>query len=259
MKKRKVSQISIIQKNVDDPVDTLQNLESRYITILPDYMAKQRYIDIGMRTILLNWIVQIHTTLKCQFQETLYLAINILDRYLSHPDCNEVPTYRFQLIGCIALMIACKFEEIYNVLNATITRELCASVYTNTDIVRMEMDMLMTLKFDINVPTILNFVRFFSIDLDIDNDPIIMYIAELVIQTYTMLKYTPSVLVSSILALCYPLKQVPYQNSQCMDDILAIVTTLELGLLYTETRQKYISLGKQLSMVGKCSTIRSNT
>ena len=56
----------------------------------------QRPIDLIGRTrsILVNWLVEIHARFDLQ-QETLFLTINVMDRYLSQ---KEVPRNQLQVI-----------------------------------------------------------------------------------------------------------------------------------------------------------------
>ena len=78
---------------------------------MPDscYMYYQPNLTTDMRSILVDWLIQVHLKYKL-LPETLYLTINLLDRYLSKVQVNS--TY-FQLVGVTCMMIASKYEEIY--------------------------------------------------------------------------------------------------------------------------------------------------
>lgn len=62
-----------------------------------------------MRSILVDWLVYVHLKFKLQ-PETLFMAINLIDRYLSK---NTIMRNKLQLVGVASLFIASKFEEIY--------------------------------------------------------------------------------------------------------------------------------------------------
>ncbi|EEC47909.1 predicted protein, partial [Phaeodactylum tricornutum CCAP 1055/1] len=62
-----------------------------------------------MRSILVDWLVEVHTKFRL-IPETLYLCVNIIDRYLSQV---ETVRKRLQLVGITAMLIASKYEEIY--------------------------------------------------------------------------------------------------------------------------------------------------
>ena len=61
-----------------------------------------------MRATLISWLVEVHLKFKLM-PETLYIAVNILDRY-----CEKQVVSRedFQLVGVTALFIAAKYEEV---------------------------------------------------------------------------------------------------------------------------------------------------
>ena len=73
-----------------------------------DFLTQQADVTDRMRAILVDWIVDVHLKFKL-LSETLHLAINLLDRYLEK---ESVLRRKLQLIGCAALFIASKYEEI---------------------------------------------------------------------------------------------------------------------------------------------------
>jgi len=75
----------------------------------PHYMRKQADITPGMRSILIDWLVEVAEEYKLQ-NETLYLAVSFIDRFLSHM---SVLRGKLQLVGTAAMFIASKYEEIY--------------------------------------------------------------------------------------------------------------------------------------------------
>lgn len=74
----------------------------------PAYMDKQNEIEWGQRATLVDWLVQIHTRYHL-LPETLWIAINIIDRFLSK---RVVSLVKLQLVGITAMFIAAKYEEI---------------------------------------------------------------------------------------------------------------------------------------------------
>jgi hypothetical protein len=68
----------------------------------PTYMARQRDINVGMRAMLLDWLVDVRGEFALQ-HETLYLAAGLLDRFLS---LMHVARARLQLVGVACLLIA---------------------------------------------------------------------------------------------------------------------------------------------------------
>ena len=66
------------------------------------YIAKQPSLQENTRAILIDWLIQIHQHFTLA-PETLYLAVNILDRYLSL--CSQVDLPKLQLVGITALLL----------------------------------------------------------------------------------------------------------------------------------------------------------
>ena len=75
----------------------------------PNYMKKQTDINHQMRSILVDWLVEVAEEYKLSPQ-TLYLTMNYIDRFLS---VMSVLRGKLQLVGTACMLIAAKFEEIY--------------------------------------------------------------------------------------------------------------------------------------------------
>ena len=73
---------------------------------IPDYMSKQTDINSSMRTILIDWLVEVQENFEL-FHETLYIAVRLVDTYLSRKD---IKREYLQLVGATCMLIAAKFE-----------------------------------------------------------------------------------------------------------------------------------------------------
>ena len=74
----------------------------------PNYMEMQKDLAWNMRGILTDWLIQVHSRFRL-LPETLFLAVNIIDRFLS---MRVVSLAKLQLVGITAMFIAAKYEEI---------------------------------------------------------------------------------------------------------------------------------------------------
>lgn len=74
--------------------------------IVGPYLDHQPLINSSMRTILIDWLVEVQENFEL-FHETLYLSVKIVDRYLER---KEVKKEYLQLVGATAMLIAAKFE-----------------------------------------------------------------------------------------------------------------------------------------------------
>lgn len=74
----------------------------------PNYMDFQDEIQWHMRATLIDWLLQVHTRYH-MLPETLWIAVNLVDRFLS---ARIVSLAKLQLVGVTAMFIAAKYEEI---------------------------------------------------------------------------------------------------------------------------------------------------
>ena len=65
-------------------------------------MTKQPDITFPMRSILVDWLVEVSEEYKLD-TETIYLAVNYIDRFLSYM---SVQRARLQLVGTACMFIA---------------------------------------------------------------------------------------------------------------------------------------------------------
>ena len=89
----------------------LLNEEKQYIEkkeLDYQYMKNQKEINPEMRSILNNWLIEVHDKFNYN-EQTLFVCINIIDRYLS---IKIIERSNYQLLGISALFIACKHEEV---------------------------------------------------------------------------------------------------------------------------------------------------
>jgi len=163
-----------------------------------NYMELQKDINAKMRAILMDWLVEVHMKYRLR-NETLYLTVSTIDRYLTHM---PVLRKKLQLVGVVAMFIAAKFEEI-NPPGVNDYEYITDNAYTKEDILNMECQMLTTLNFQIVVPTAAHFMdRLQRInDCDESHCEFIHYLSELALLEIRMMRYTPSHLVSAAILL----------------------------------------------------------
>lgn len=73
-------------------------------------MSKQTLINKSMRALLIDWMVEIQENFELN-HETLYLAVKIVDLYLSKV---KIQKEDLQLVGCASLFIASKYDVSMN-------------------------------------------------------------------------------------------------------------------------------------------------
>jgi G2/mitotic-specific cyclin-B, other len=100
-------------------------------------MESQEDINEKMRAILIDWLVEVHLKFKL-VPESLYLTVNLIDRYLEKEQVNR---QKLQLVGVTAMLVACKYEEIYPPIVKDFVY-ITDNAYTKEEILEMERKML---------------------------------------------------------------------------------------------------------------------
>uniref|UniRef100_A0A670IRS7 Cyclin-A2 n=2 Tax=Podarcis muralis TaxID=64176 RepID=A0A670IRS7_PODMU len=159
------------------------------------YMKKQPDITNNMRAILVDWLVEVGEEYKLQ-NETLHLAVNYIDRFLSSM---SVLRGKLQLLGTAAMLLASKFEEIYPPEVAEFVY-ITDDTYTKKQVLRMEHLVLKVLSFDLAAPTINQFLSQYFLHQPASSqvENLATYLGELsLIDAETYLKYLPSVIAAA--------------------------------------------------------------
>ncbi|KAG1942108.1 G2/mitotic-specific cyclin-B2 [Pimephales promelas] len=137
---------------VKDIYAYLQSLEVQQ-SVRPRYM---RGYDINgrMRALLVDWLIQVHSRFQL-LQETLYMTVAILDRFLQ---VQPVTRKKLQLVGVTAMLVACKYEEMYVPLVGDFAY-IADDAFSKAQIREMEMLILSELNFELGRPLPLHFLR----------------------------------------------------------------------------------------------------
>ncbi|KAJ9683875.1 hypothetical protein PVL29_016396 [Vitis rotundifolia] len=159
-----------------------------------DYMDSQPEMNEKMRSILVDWLIEVHHKFELM-PETLYLTINIIDRFLS---VKTVPRRELQLVGISAMLIASKYEEIWA---PEVNDFVCISdrAYSDQQIRNMEKAILGRLEWTLTVPTPYVFlVRFIKASIpDQEMEHMVYFYAELGLANYATMMYCSSMLAAS--------------------------------------------------------------
>ncbi|XP_022853898.1 G2/mitotic-specific cyclin S13-7-like isoform X2 [Olea europaea var. sylvestris] len=174
------------------------------------YIDSQPEINEKMRAILIDWLIQVHHKFELS-PETLYLTINIVDRYLA---TKTTLRKELQLLGISAMLIASKYEEIWA---PEVNDLVCISdrAYSNEQVLAMEKRILGELEWNLTVPTLYVFlVRFIKASLtDSDVENAVYFLAELGMMNYVTLMYCPSMIAASaVYAARCTLNKAPFWN-----------------------------------------------
>jgi len=143
----------VVSDNVKHIYAYLRQMEDRLA--IPKDFLRNSTITPRMRAILINWLAQVALQFKL-LPETLYLTVEIIDRYLSVP--GQLQYKSLQLVGVSAMWIACKYEEMF-MPDVNDFVFITDQAYDTKMICAKELDILKALNFNIGKPIALNFLR----------------------------------------------------------------------------------------------------
>ncbi|KAI8714310.1 hypothetical protein NCS52_01150700 [Fusarium sp. LHS14.1] len=182
--------VSMVAEYGEEIFEYMRELEMK---MLPDphYMDIQTEIQWSMRSVLMDWLVQVHTRF-CLLPETLFLTVNYIDRFLSS---KIVSIGKLQLVGATAIFVAAKYEEI----NSPSLDEIVYMVdngYSAEEVLKAERFMLSMLSFELGWPGPMSFLRRVSKadDYDLDTRTLAKYFLELTIMDERFVATPPSFL-----------------------------------------------------------------
>lgn len=167
--------------------------------ILPEDLSQYVTLAYG-RGRLINMIRKVHTQYHFH-PHSLYLAINIIDRYLSIPDHQHLESTltNIKMVGLAALLLATKLEE--NRLTFYF-RNFVKSCYA-MKVQEFEYQILFALNFFVAGPTMSTFLSRYLPHFVRDQTMIkcLFFVAERVMSEVFLLKFLPSQIAATILRL----------------------------------------------------------
>lgn len=203
-------QPQLCSEYVKDIYRYLHELELQQ-AVKPHYMTGYD-ITGRMRALLIDWLVQVHSRFQL-LQETLYLTVALLDRFLQ---VQPVSRRKLQLAGVTAMLVACKYEEMYAPEVGDFAY-ITDNAFSKAQILEMEQVMLRSLKFQLGRPLPLHFLRRASkvANSDVERHTLAKYLMELTLLDYDMVHFRPSEIAAAALCLSQLLlKGLPWSPTQ---------------------------------------------
>lgn len=161
----------------------------------PEFMSKQSDVTSYMRSILIDWLIDVHYRMDLSV-DSLLLTINFIDRYL-----NLNPTLhrsKLQLVGVSAFSLACKIDEApvpYDALSGMTERSSSKEEIKNTEI-----EIANFLEFKLNPPLITSYLAYSRLVCGWSETQLMMatYLSELTLPIASMSRHPPSSIAAAV-------------------------------------------------------------
>lgn len=199
-----------------------------------DYMDRQVCLSQWMRALLIDWMVEVQESFELN-HETLYLAVKLVDLYLTKM---TVGKETLQLLGAASLFIASKFDERIPPMVEDFLY-ICDGAYTQRELIKMEMNVLKVVNFDLGIPLSYRFLRRYARCAKVSMATLTLarYILEHSLMDYTMIRYSDSKLAAAALLLALLMKDLggwnqtlEYYSGYKLDDMRDICNLLNQSL-----------------------------
>ncbi|KAG0036390.1 hypothetical protein BGZ82_004296 [Podila clonocystis] len=159
--------------------ETENLLELEYKEEIFQYMKQMEpELTWDLRPLLVDFLIEIHNHFNLQ-PETLYLAMNMMDRYLSK---RVVYKKHYQLVGMTSLWISSKYEDSKEKLpSVSQLCKLCSNTYDEAAFITMERHILKTLDYGLGHPTAEAFLKK-DLEMSGQDDPVLKNVAQFLME-----------------------------------------------------------------------------
>lgn len=177
--------------------------------VISDYISQQKSLTKWMRSLLVDWMVEVQESFELN-HETLYLAVKIVDLYLSK---ETISKDSLQLLGAAALFLSSKYEE----NNPPLTEDflyICDGAYTDKQLIRMEKLVFRTINFNLGIPLSYRFLRRYARAAKIPMAILTLarYILELSLMDYSTIQFRDSKSAAAALFIALRMNDEPGWN-----------------------------------------------
>ncbi|XP_076294867.1 G2/mitotic-specific cyclin-B-like isoform X2 [Lasioglossum baleicum] len=234
----------------------LRTLESKY-HVKQAYLTGQE-ITPKMRSVLVDWLVEVHQQFRL-LQETLYLTVAIIDRFLQV--FHSIEKKRLQLVGVSAMFIASKYEEMYSPDISDFVY-ITDNAYSKKEILQMEQLIMKTLDYSLGRPLPLHFLRRYSKAgkaLPVHHT-MAKYFLEQCLVNYEMCHYSPSLLAAAAIYLALVVignndedndnvwtNTLAHYSTYTKDDVLPVVRKTA-SIIINSDKSKYQAVRKKYAL-----------
>ncbi|CAB3230362.1 unnamed protein product [Arctia plantaginis] len=200
-------------------MDIFNYLRSREVQFpIDDYLQRMKGITSWMRALLVDWMVEVQESFELN-HETLYLAVKLVDLFLTRssktlPEKDHLSKEELQLLGASALFIASKFDERIPPLVDDFLY-ICDGAYTLSQLLKMEMNILRVIDYDLGIPLSYRFLRRYARCARVSMPTLTLarFVLEQCLLEYTLLEHSDSKMAAAALYIALRMKNIGHWTS----------------------------------------------
>ena len=140
-----------------DKNNTNDDADASSVFLSTDDINNAAKVDEECRMLMAQWCRDVAGTCNYQ-QETVAIALNILDRFMATSTDILFDRNQFQLASMTSLYISAKIHE-HECMDSNLISALSRGGHTKQDVENMESNILRTLQWRVNPPTASSFIR----------------------------------------------------------------------------------------------------
>ncbi|KAI4379100.1 hypothetical protein MLD38_005437 [Melastoma candidum] len=154
---------------------------------------------LELRSVMVHWIIEEYEVRKLE-DETLFLAVNLLDRFLSKGHFEQRRNLEIAGVACLTLAVRIEENQPYNSVRKR-SISVGSEVYSRCEVVAMEWLVQEVLCFQCAMPTSYNFLGFYlkAAKADAWVNERAMDLAKLALLDHEQLYYWPSTVAAALL------------------------------------------------------------
>ncbi len=216
----------MVSEYVVDVFEYLRELEKKTVPD-PSYLIFQKTIKPEMRSILVDWVVEVHSRFRL-LPETLFLTVNIMDRFMSK---EMIEVDKLQLLAISSMFVAAKYEEVFSpsIQSYVIVSD---NTYSEAEILEAEKFVLQVLDFNMSYPNPMNFLRRISKadNYDVQTRTLGKYLLEISLVDHRFIGMYPSLISAAAMYLSrkilnrgtWDANLIHYSGGYDVDDIIVV-------------------------------------
>lgn len=203
-----------------------------------NYVYVQKQISPNRRSLVLDAMIYLSNRLRMN-QETLFLAMNIVERYFILCK-HEIQFSKLLLSGMSALLIASKYSERDRICHNDILNAVKQNPYTKQNLILQENEILKVIDWDITVPTVCYFLQRYLVAAELQSNKLICKLVHCICERayldYRCTRFRPSVIAASALKFARVIlkeRMLSYNDPAALD-LTSWSKTLKLSSGYDE-------------------------